>query len=258
MKKQSRKQFILSCGATCKNWTWSWSFVNHEKKMVIFGAWENEREEGLGRTAILRESWKHNTVRKNNGYSQSVSHIGHVMNDGYELYTFDMINSKVDEEIAKINNFTPKLNKKYAKKENGVWFAYDEVTSNLYPDEVVQPRNYIEGTTKTVSINAFERNAEARMKCIEYYGYSCQCCGFDFEKFYGEVGKGFIHVHHRFPLSEIKSAYSVDPIKDLIPLCPNCHAMVHRENEVMSIEELKRRINSTKVGCKQYVSNTTI
>lgn len=244
MKKQSRKQFILSNGATCKNWGWSWSFINHEKKMVIFGAWENEREDDLGRTAILREEWEYNKKRKNNGYPQSVSHIGHVVNAGYELYTFDMINSKIDEEIAKIDNFIPKLNKKYAKKENGVWYACDELTSNIYPDEVIQSNNYVEGAVKTVYVNAYERNFDARMKCIEYYGYHCQCCGFDFEKFYGDVGKGFIHVHHKSPLSEIKNAYNVNPIDDLIPLCPNCHAMVHREKEVMSIDELKRRINS--------------
>ncbi|MBP2156401.1 putative HNH restriction endonuclease [Erwinia rhapontici] len=52
----NRKQFIQSYGATCNNWTWSWSFVNHEKRGVIFGSWDVERD--LERSVILREKWE--------------------------------------------------------------------------------------------------------------------------------------------------------------------------------------------------------
>ncbi|WP_240349651.1 HNH endonuclease [Pseudomonas putida] len=64
-------------------------------------------------------------------------------------------------------------------------------------------------------------------------------CKFDFGSVYGEVAKGLIHVHHIIPLSSIGSEYELNPITDLIPLCPNCHAVVHRGAEVMSIEKLK-------------------
>lgn len=68
--------------------------------------------------------------------------------------------------------------------------------------------------------------------------------GFDFEKTYGEHGMGFIHVHHLRPLSSLGEGYLVDPETDMVPLCPNCHAMVHRGNEAMplSLEALRRLI----------------
>jgi 5-methylcytosine-specific restriction protein A len=56
---------------------------------------------------------------------------------------------------------------------------------------------------------------------------------------YGDLGKGFIHVHHIVPISEIGTSYKVDPIKDLVPVCPNCHSMMHRLNPVITIADLK-------------------
>lgn len=86
-----------------------------------------------------------------------------------------------------------------------------------------------EGEKVSKHIEGFERNPKARRICLEYYGYKCQVCGFDFEKMYGEIGKGFIEVHHINPLSNIDESHTVDPIKDLAPLCSNCHSMIHRE-----------------------------
>ncbi|HHR1268011.1 TPA: hypothetical protein ACS61N_004571 [Klebsiella oxytoca] len=59
----NRKQFIQSRGATCRNWTWSWSFINHDDQLVIFGAWDVERDQE--RAVILREAWEY-MVRKLN------------------------------------------------------------------------------------------------------------------------------------------------------------------------------------------------
>jgi 5-methylcytosine-specific restriction protein A len=64
-------------------------------------------------------------------------------------------------------------------------------------------------------------------------------CGLDFEERYGKLGKGFIHVHHIVEISKIGKKYKVDPKKDLRPVCPNCHAMLHRNFKVMSIDGLK-------------------
>ncbi|HEV2130080.1 MAG TPA: HNH endonuclease [Longimicrobiaceae bacterium] len=60
--------------------------------------------------------------------------------------------------------------------------------------------------------------------------YSCRCavCGLDLAERYGEAARGLIHVHHLVPIAEIGSDYSVDPIADLRPVCPNCHAVIHR------------------------------
>lgn len=72
-------------------------------------------------------------------------------------------------------------------------------------------------------------------------------CDFDFEKVYGELGKDFIHVHHVNPISNREKEYKIDNIEyELIPVCPNCHAMLHRRKEVISIEELKQIIENNK------------
>ena len=82
----NRKQFIQSRGATCRNWTWSWSFINHDDQLVIFGAWDVERDQA--RAVILGEAWEYNArLRKNPGYTQAVEHIGYILG-GYDLYTF--------------------------------------------------------------------------------------------------------------------------------------------------------------------------
>ena len=56
---------------------------------------------------------------------------------------------------------------------------------------------------------------------------------------YGDMGDGFIHVHHLKDLATIGEEYEVDPIEDLRPVCPNCHAMLHRTVPAMSIEDLR-------------------
>lgn len=103
----------------------------------------------------------------------------------------------------------------------------------------------MEGAAKTVFVNRYERDERARARCIEHYGPTCSACGLDFEQFYGVIGRGYIHVHHRRPLSEIGKRYKVDPIKDLVPVCPNCHAMLHQPPGVRSIDQLKRIIEET-------------
>lgn len=85
----------------------------------------------------------------------------------------------------------------------------------------------------------YERNPVLREQALEIHGYSCFACGFDFEKVYGEHGKGFIEVHHVLPLSEQGKAVVV-PKTDLVPLCSNCHSMVHRKRgKTLKISELK-------------------
>jgi 5-methylcytosine-specific restriction enzyme A len=95
------------------------------------------------------------------------------------------------------------------------------------PEEVGEPGKYAEGTVRRIEINAYERNAEARAKCIELHGASCSVCGFSFEETYGTVAAGFIHVHHLVPIAEVGDSYEVDPEQDLRPVCPNCHAVIH-------------------------------
>ena len=116
-----------------------------------------------------------------------------------------------------------------------------EVTEIIYPDEILE-NNLIEGAKKQIIVNAYERSSQARQQCIDEYGYKCTICAFDFEDVYGEIGKNFIHVHHLKPLSEIEEKYEINPINDLRPVCPNCHAMLHKKVPAYSIEEIKSKI----------------
>jgi len=110
-----------------------------------------------------------------------------------------------------------------------------------YPDELDVSEKLFEGIPKTVLVNSYERNPMARAKCIAHHGVQCVVCNFDFEKLYGDIGKGFIHVHHLTQLSEIRQGYEVDPVNDLRPVCPNCHAMLHKRNPPFTIDELKSK-----------------
>lgn len=78
---------------------------------------------------------------------------------------------------------------------------------------------HVEGKVYESHSVGFERNLKAREECLKHYGCKCSVCGFDFEKEYGEIGRGFIEVHHIVPLSSIRDEYIVDPISDLRPLC---------------------------------------
>lgn len=110
------------------------------------------------------------------------------------------------------------------------------------PEEVTIPERYWEGALRRISVNAYERDPRARQACLQCHGYTCSVCGLDFESKYGEIGKGFIHVHHLRQLSEIGETYAVDPKKELMPVCPNCHAMLHKKEPAYSIDDLKSRI----------------
>lgn len=123
-----------------------------------------------------------------------------------------------------------------------------QVHATSYPDEVPADVVYREGAVKIVSVNAYERNPKARARCIEAWGTRCGACGIDFGEFYGEIGEGFIHVHHLRPLGEIAGEYEINPIHDLRPVCPNCHAIIHRQEPPLSVERLAQLLREKRHG----------
>jgi 5-methylcytosine-specific restriction enzyme A len=118
-----------------------------------------------------------------------------------------------------------------------------------YPDEITDCKEYTEGAVQQIWVNRYERDPAARAKAIQHYGLRCQSCGFDFAVRYGVLGHGFIHVHHTVPLAQIGESYQVDPIKDLRPVCPNCHAMLHKRVPPYTIEELQGIMKTTDLAC---------
>ncbi len=98
---------------------------------------------------------------------------------------------------------------------------------------------YWEGHARAVLVNRYERNPVARRKCIQHFGPQCQVCRVLLTDIYGPLALDYIQVHHVRPISDIGERYEVDPLNDLIPVCPNCHAMLHRRNPPLSVEELR-------------------
>ncbi|MCK9210739.1 MAG: HNH endonuclease [Ignavibacteriaceae bacterium] len=130
-----------------------------------------------------------------------------------------------------------------------LWFDFlttQKIRHNPFiPFENGTQKTYIEGTPNQVTLTKYERNPFTRKKCIEHYGYSCVVCGFNFEKTYGQIGKDFIHVHHLQQVATVGKTYEVDPIKDLRPVCPNCHSIIHKRKTAFRIDELKEFMKFT-------------
>lgn len=99
----------------------------------------------------------------------------------------------------------------------------------------------LEGDQSTILINKYERSRYNRALCLRYYGFQCRGCGIHMEAKYGPIGQNVIHVHHIVPVSLMGASYRLNPIRDLIPLCPNCHNVVHRVSPPLPLVELQRQ-----------------
>ena len=151
-------------------------------------------------------------------------------------------NSNPDDDFApaKIKSFEKRLDDRNLVRIGKDWFAADDSEEIRFPEELEKPKStYREGAASEIVINAYERDPRARRECLEAHGYRCAVCSFDFEQTYGPIGEGYIHVHHKIPLGEIQKEHTIDPVEDLIPVCPNCHAMIHATNPAQTVEQLR-------------------
>ncbi len=114
------------------------------------------------------------------------------------------------------------------------------------PDEVVALDEVFEGARRTITVNAYERNAQARKQCLTHYGAVCSVCGVNLNQLYGIEHKSLIHVHHLHPLSEIGRTYRVNPIRDLRPVCPNCHAVIHSHEPPYTVRQVRNLLGRAK------------
>lgn len=108
------------------------------------------------------------------------------------------------------------------------------------PDEVPPGGAYSEGGVSRVEVNRYERDPQARLACIAAHGTACCVCGFRFGAVYGPEAGGYIHVHHLRPLAESGGVRAVDPVADLRPVCPNCHAVLHLGGGCRTIEDVRQ------------------
>ena len=165
---------------------------------------------------------------------------------------FSDLESGIDDDgvTALTKKSTPKATKTSATRRRRTTrqTQKNQSQTNYSPDDVDGAGSLPEGAKRRTTVNAYERNPRARQRCIAHYGKKCCICDFSFGDTYGEVAKSFIHVHHVKPLSEIGTQYTVNPVKDLRPVCPNCHAVIHiRKGETaFSIEEVKALLQRGK------------
>jgi predicted HNH restriction endonuclease len=145
----SRKQFILSHGATCKNWQNSWSFVNHDKRFVIFGEWQN-RNKGL----IFSKDWKakKKTGRANHGFGESRENIRLVEEEGYKLFVFPMFALDPEAETPKIHLIEERLFERTLQcRDNRHWYALGDAI----PAEVIRSTWILQGNPKLFDIDDY-------------------------------------------------------------------------------------------------------
>jgi predicted HNH restriction endonuclease len=117
-----------------------------------------------------------------------------------------------------------------------------------FPEELPHGVVFSEGSVRRVEVNRYERDPQARLECIATHGTSCCICGLSFGVVYGPEAEGYIHVHHVRPLSEIGEDYIVDPVEDLRPVCPNCHAVLHLGGRCRTIEEVVQLLGHQRHG----------
>ena len=158
------------------------------------------------------------------------------------------------------NNFSLEVSIKYIKNNESlnselISLSEDIVGLMLSLMEIEEKNNKFsdlhsiglpEGAMEKVLVNKYERNKINRKCCLDHYGYECQVCKIKFEEQYGDIGKNFIHVHHITPVSKLGPSYVINPIDDLVPVCPNCHSMIHKKNPPFTINELKHFIENEK------------
>lgn len=134
-------------------------------------------------------------------------------------------NKLFDEFDRLVNTDIPSFEKSLAGKLGRTTLSEEELS---------------EGEKDTYTLNKYERSKKAREACIAAHGTACAVCGIDFAKEYGPEFAGKIEVHHIVPISEIGERYVIDPVRDLVPVCPNCHTALHSKKDgVYTVEELK-------------------
>jgi 5-methylcytosine-specific restriction protein A len=193
-------------------------------------------------------------------------------NNAVKLYInkssdFDDIDSILDiDDVGLLTRILLSIENRFAyvkrddKKTEGLKYYIGYLKSRKSTNSPTQHKKYDikdvveeyeEGSLLDCHGSKYERSRKARNECLEYYGYRCRVCGFDFEKQYGKIGREFIEVHHRTEVSSYGGTnHKVHPIEDLIPVCSNCHSMLHRTRPAMSIADLSSLVKNSKDSCE--------
>jgi hypothetical protein len=169
---------------------------------------------------------------------------------GANVKAVTLLNSAVPLAFIRKNHPAwkwPTYPRSYATIDGAIETRLEELLDS-YQASFTEP--LVEGAPKAVSVTVYERNAIARQQCIAHYGPTCFVCGFSFGEVYGETAEGFIHVHHLKAVANRGGEHTVNPIKDLRPVCPNCHAVIHLLDPPLSVTELKLMLKQVRAMVK--------
>ena len=220
-----------------KGGNWDTGIVEHEEEFLLFANVGTEGRTGHdygNRWEGVRLRWSHKT-----GSHLGWPSIQRLLESGRRIHVFWRKSNDAAFEYAG----TADAVEIFDTSPVEILWSFEASRGEFQPPvqspEQVADREYREGTVRQVLVNAYERDRFARQACIDHYGLTCIVCDLDFQERYGAIGAGFIHVHHVIPLSELGPNYKLDPIEDLRPVCPNCHAMLHRRRPPMSTDALR-------------------
>jgi 5-methylcytosine-specific restriction protein A len=248
-KNYSRANVKEAAGLSpkAKGSNWDTGLVEHNGEFVIFTNIETEGRTGHN----YGNKWKNNALI---WYHKTKSHLGwasvqrllmpdqriHLFwrNANTDLFTYAGLATALEVHDSSPVEILWSFSKSTMQSMNAGVVNPEEISEGLYR----------EGFVRQIHVNAYERDPNAREACIAKYGCGCAVCGFRFEERYGDLGAGFIHIHHLKPLSELLGEYLIDPVNDMRPVCPNCHAMLHRRNPILSVLELKGLLKCANSG----------
>ncbi len=177
-------------------------------------------------------------VRVTVGTSTSSGSIQSLWTSDGTHFTVQLSRGPLDVNAGNLENDTAQLVKWTARLAAAMVALMPVGSEDQLADESFE--GYPEGATVRVTASRYERDRRNRAAAIAIHGVRCRGCGLDFGERYGTLARGFIEIHHVTPVSRIGGGYIIDPARDLVPLCSNCHSVVHRQDPPLTIDDLQR------------------
>ncbi len=167
------------------------------------------------------------------------------------LWKTEWVNVELNLRIGQLN--FKKNDLIYSQKLVEKWtYRLTNAVLSLIPLDTTEDNSdgletFPEGASIKVKVNRFERNQRNRAVALIIHGYQCKACDIILSNVYGPTANNFIEVHHIVPVSEIGDNYMINPATDLVPLCPNCHAIAHKRNPPYSLTEIRELISKNSL-----------
>lgn len=258
-----------------KTYLGSFDFQTIEPNRFIISIVGSEQEYFKVEVYLRNNSRLKITVKPEKYGASLVTNMGFASSANKEAFC------KIWESLSS-NDLTVKINNEIFTKErfldfNDIWREF-ELNYSVFPldDSENEPKEKIvaeyvlsiyamifslisfeiegftEGKEYKVLSSKHERNPLNRRICLDAKGYKCSVCGILMEDIYGSIAKRFIEVHHSNPVADMDENYVVKPIKELHPVCPNCHAMLHRKKPPYTIDELRKIVSQNNDTSTNY------